>query len=262
MRAKYMITFLQRSTSKKENKRMTFLIFKRVKITTFAAMLSSLCLLAMPTQAQDFDAVDEGMRLLETNDPTNFPKAFETLSSAAESGNPWGQYQVGEMLFEGKGVSQDKPNAAIFYRRAADQGIHWAQYKLGLMLLTGDAVPARPAEAVDLLDKAASQGNIWASYRLGEAYLQGNLITLDLTRAKFYLEKAARLNNSWALLRLGEMYRDGIGVGLSLSDAEFLFEQSASLDNSQAMLALANLIEAKDGERAKTLRDNAARVAQ
>jgi TPR repeat protein len=83
------------------------------------------------------------------------------------------QYSLGVCYFEGKGVPQDKAQAARLYRQAADHGLAEAQYNLGVCYFTGKSVPQDKVQAARLYRRAADQGNAAAGYDLGVCYEKG-----------------------------------------------------------------------------------------
>jgi TPR repeat protein len=75
------------------------------------------------------------------------------------------------MYSMGSGVTQDKAEAARWYRLSADQGDPDAQYNLGVLYLKGTGVPKDRDEAVRWFKKAAGQNHasaVSALQKLGE----------------------------------------------------------------------------------------------
>src|SRR5262245_16154132 len=63
----------------------------------------------------------------------DFATALKLWRPLAERGNAQAQNQVGDMYYDGKGVTQDYSEAVKWYRKAADQGNAPAQNALGFM---------------------------------------------------------------------------------------------------------------------------------
>ena len=63
------------------------------------------------------------------------------------------------MYYNGDGVAKDDAKAAEWYRKAAEQGNAFAQYKLGDMYDKGEGVAKDAAKAKEWWQKAADQGN-------------------------------------------------------------------------------------------------------
>ncbi len=85
--------------------------------------------------------------------------ALAELSLRAEKGNPSAQNNLALMYAEGRGVTQDIAQAAIWYRKAAEQGLDVAQNALGVMYGNGKGVPQDYSEARKWFQLAAAQGN-------------------------------------------------------------------------------------------------------
>jgi len=61
--------------------------------------------------------------------------------ASAETGDPYGQRQLGMFYEYGIGVTQDHAEAARWYLKAAEQGDAEAQHRLGVMYYYGQGVP-------------------------------------------------------------------------------------------------------------------------
>ena len=66
-----------------------------------------------------------------------------------------GQYSLGLMYNNGRGVPRDDAEAARWYRLAADQGLTEAQYNLGLLYVTGRGVSRNDVTAYMWFDLVA-----------------------------------------------------------------------------------------------------------
>ena len=84
-----------------------------------------------------------------------------------QQGNASGQYNLGVMYADGRGVARDDAEAVRWYRRAAEQGNASGQVNLGLRYSTGRGVARDDAEAVRWYRRAAEQGNASGQYNLG-----------------------------------------------------------------------------------------------
>ena len=78
---------------------------------------------------------------------------------AAEQGNVYAQYNLGQMYRRGQGVSQNYKTALKWYRLAAEQGHAYAQTNLGVMYGIGKGVIKDWVYAHMWLNIAASSGN-------------------------------------------------------------------------------------------------------
>ena len=89
--------------------------------------------------------VAAGEAAMNRGDYTAALKEFQPL---AEKGDMQAQVEMAYFYYHGKGVAQDRAEAAKWLGKAADQGSAYAQYNLGKMYATGNGVKKDPAEAV------------------------------------------------------------------------------------------------------------------
>ena len=95
------------------------------------------------------------------------PKPSDGTDAPQNRENASGQYNLGVMYADGRGVARDDAEAVRWYRRAAEQGNASGQYNLGGMYSTGRGVARDDAEAVRWYRRAAEQGNASGQYNLG-----------------------------------------------------------------------------------------------
>ncbi|MGO9021367.1 MAG: CHAT domain-containing protein [Syntrophobacteraceae bacterium] len=205
--------------------------------------------------------IDQGLMHLSGKgapEAENDAEALKWFRKAADQGNAEGQYWLGCMYFEGRGVPHDAAEAAKWFRKAAVQGQPDAEYILGTMFLLGNGVPEDDAEALKWLTKAAEQGEANA-IRLLDLYLnersyvealsemskrawrkmadQGNAegqcglgkmyAFKDDTEALKWFRKAADQGNAEGQYWLGRMYFEGRGVPKDDAEAAKWFRKAA-----------------------------------
>ena len=119
-------------------------------------------------------------------------QSIAELKKQAAAGDAKAQYNLGVAYANGYGVSEDKSEAARWWRKAADQGYVKAEFRLGVAYDLGDIVPRDEAESVSWYRKAADQGDVEAQYNLGAAYRDGYGVSKDNTEASFWLSLAAK----------------------------------------------------------------------
>lgn len=133
-----------------------------------------------------------------------YGEAVEWYRKAAEQGNAYAQYNLGNCYYYGNGVPQDNTEAAKWYRKSAEQGNADAQYMLGELADDFE-------DAVEWYLKAAEQGNADAQYELGGCYRYGHGVQRNLSEAvKWYL-KAAERGSMMAQYEAGRYYYSGLG---------------------------------------------------
>ena len=97
---------------------------------------------------------------LEHNAPErDEPAAFDWFSRAAVQGDAEAMNMVGRCHENGWGVPVDLGRAASSYRASAECGHDWGQYNLGNLLFDGRGVPPDRPQALHWFLLAASQGH-------------------------------------------------------------------------------------------------------
>lgn len=129
-------------------------------------------------------------------------EAFSLLLSAAEKGDKVAQFQVGHMLYQGEGTTQDRSAAAGWYRRSAEQGVVGAQYEYGRVLHGGIGIAQDHVNAVRWLGMAADAGDTKAELALGFAYFRGEGVKKDFEQAAALARPEALKGNGRAQVLL------------------------------------------------------------
>lgn len=153
------------------------------------------------------------------------------------------EYQLGSMLYFGKGCEQNTEEAVQYLREAvkpknipailllsniyvnegisaedmsqliealeelAESGNVNAQYTLG-KIYTSDWEFYELEKGVRFFEATAEQGNEWGQYQLGRLYTDPDLEIYDLEKGIRYLEVAAEQGNEWAGYVLAKEYLD------------------------------------------------------
>ncbi len=149
-----------------------------------ALAVALLIALATPSQAD----LRAGLAAYARGDYATALQGFEAL---AEQGDASGQFFLGTMYGDGRGVPRDDAKAAKWYRKAAEQGLAGAQYRLGVMYRKGRGVALDQVEAAKWYRKAAEQGLADAQYRLGVMYNNGLGVPQDFALAHMWFNLAA-----------------------------------------------------------------------
>lgn len=140
-----------------------------------------------------------------------FAEVKPLLEFYAEKQVSSAQYILGYMYDYGRGVKEDKAEAAKWYRKAAEQGYAEAQYRLGNMYRGGHVVKMNKAETVKWYRKVAEQGNSTAQYMLGIMYEKGEGVKQDYKTAYmwYFLASLSGGNNSIANRNVRDLETDG-----------------------------------------------------
>ena len=154
---------------------MTRITWNIVDVMPFRAVALGTVLSLISTQlpAQDFA---KGFTALQAGE---YQSALKELRPLAELGDPYAQYNLGAMYYNGNGIPQDYAEAAKWWLLAAEQENNLAQSMLGRMYATGQGVSQDNAEAVKWSQLAAEQGNAQAQTHLGFMYDKGKGVLQD-----------------------------------------------------------------------------------
>lgn len=173
--------------------------------------------------------------------------AFKACTNLANKGDAVSQNILGNMYFDGRGVSLDYAASLVWYRKAADQGNTEAQYNLGYQYENGLGIAQDYNEAFHLYSKAAAKDNIDAMYHLGILYYHGNGIKKNYITALTWLLKAAHSENIYAQYFLGVAYQNGTGVKQDYTEAFKWYSKSADKGYSYSQYALGHMYENGQG---------------
>lgn len=134
------------------------------------------------------------------------------LTKTATQGNVESAYELGLAYEKGRGVGQNLPKAAQWYRQAAEKGHVEAQNNLGSLYQDGIGIGQNYSEALQWYRLAADQGHIGATRNLGYLYDHGLGVNQDKARASGLYRQAAEKGDRGAMIELGMLYVEGQGV--------------------------------------------------
>ena len=115
---------------------------------------------------------------------------FRFQIKLAQQGNAEAQYKVGEMYEAGKGVSLNKTNAKLWFKKAAAKGHEKATYKMLYLDISENGLNAFSKTQLDKIRHEASSDNANAQYFLGKMYVTGVGVAKNLSTAMQWLNKA------------------------------------------------------------------------
>ena len=174
--------------------------------------------------------------------------AVYLFRQSAEEGDIATQFNLGLIYDLGRGVPQDKVEAARWYRKAALQDDDEAQYTLGRMYYNGDGVPKDEAAAFGWFRKAANQGHGKAQYRLGCMYKRGEGVSQSYPAATRCFRNAAEQGDEYAQALLVAMQAEGKVVSkVDEPDYAPLFGLAAKLGNADAQYRYGSMYERGEG---------------
>lgn len=159
-----------------------------------------------------------------------------TLTLKAKSGEAEAQNALGEAYYDGKGVTENLPEAVKWFTRAAEQENAKAEYNLGNCYYYGYGVYQNYGEAEKWYTKAAEQGCAEAQNSLGYYY---EINDLNPKKAVKWYTKAAEQGLPRAQCNLGVCYENGNGVEKNLEEAVKLYTKAANQGYARAQYYLA-----------------------
>ena len=143
----------------------------------------------------------------------DFKTALAEFTPLAEQGLAAGQYNLGYMYDNGRGVPENDKTAVVWYTLAAEQGYVKAQYNLGIKYDSGDGVLENDKTAVKWYTKAAEQGHANAQGNLGAMYFNGEGVLTDTKRAYMWFNLSSYNGNE-----LGGKNKDNIAKQMTPAD--------------------------------------------
>jgi len=150
--------------------------------------------------------------------------ALRWYEKAAKLGDSWAKIRLGDMYRDGKGTEADPEKAISWYFESAKQGSAVALSNIISLCANKSVADGSVLDrAVLMLTSMAKSGNIDAIKRIGNIYYDGVGVPRDYSVALQWYEKAARLGDQWAKIRLSEMYRDGKGIDVDFAEAQKWF---------------------------------------
>ncbi len=156
------------------------------------------------------------------------------LRTAAASGNPAAQFEIGVRFAEGRGVPANQEVAIQWFERAAKQGLAPALYRLGSLYEKGLGVKKDLEKARQLYLQGADKGNAKAIHNLAVLYAEGIDGKPDYRQAAQWFRKAADRGIADSQYNLGILYARGIGVDQNLAESYKWFALAAQQGDQDA----------------------------
>lgn len=142
-----------------------------------------------------------------------------SLRHAAAGGDASAQFEVAARFAEGKGVTQNFEQAAVWYERAASQGLAQAQYRLATLYERGLGVKGDLAKARLWYQKAALLGNLKAMHNLAVLSAGRDQGDPDYATASHWFTEAAEHGLADSQFNLGILNESGLGMPKDLVTA-------------------------------------------
>lgn len=122
---------------------------------------------------------------------------------------------------------EDHATALPLYRQAAEKGDVWAMIRIGQMYYDGQGVTKDDGVGAHWIGKAAEAGGAETMFDVGYMYHWGEDLPMDYNEALRWFRKAAELGNANAMIDLGNMYENGKGVLQDYNEAIRWYRQAA-----------------------------------
>jgi uncharacterized protein len=187
--------------------------------------------LALSPPALAASPIDDGIDAFTNGD---YATAMLKLRPKAAEGQAIAQNYVGVMYALGRGIQQDKEEAAKWYRLAADQGHSEAQFNLGATYETGQGVEQNFATAMKWYRLAADRGYPGGQSGVAGLYFAGKGVPQDFGEARKWFQLAADQGLFSAEAYLGIMYADGLGMPKNPEHAFMWFNLAAAQGDQNA----------------------------
>jgi localization factor PodJL len=158
----------------------------------------------------------------------------QALVDAANGNDALAIYEVGNRIFDGRGVPANPAGAVAWYTKAASMGFAPAEYRLGSIYEKGVGVSVDPAKAVEHYTIAAKAGNISAMHNLAVLYATGTLGAPDFASAAKWFTEAANHGVRDSQFNLAILYAKGSGVTQDLEQSYKWFGVAAKDGDTDA----------------------------
>ncbi|CAI2164472.1 8382_t:CDS:2 [Funneliformis geosporum] len=165
----------------------------------------------------------EGLRQIGMNNYNgigtnqNYIKAFSYFQKAANSGNKFAQYNLGNCFKDGKGIKKNQRKAFELFEKSAEQGYINAIFELGSCYKIGNGTDKNIVNVFELYKMAANKG-----YNIAQ-----NCVDIDEIKTFEYYKKSAEKEYVDAQFQLAYCYNKGFGTRINKLKAFELYRISA-----------------------------------
>ena len=139
-------------------------------------------------------------------------EAIKWYRRAAEVAMRMPSGAIGNIYYDGRGVSQDYTEAVKWLQKAATRVDSEAQFNIAVMYHNGEGVPKDVGAEIKWLLMAAEKGNAKAQFNLANSYNNGQGVPQDYAEALRWYGRSADNGDVRAQLSLGIMYDLGHGA--------------------------------------------------
>ncbi|MDO5296380.1 MAG: tetratricopeptide repeat protein [bacterium] len=166
----------------------------------------------------------------------NYQQALIWYRKAAEQGNSYAQYRLGEFYEKGTAVKKDIKQAILWFGKSAACGSDFAQIRL--VKLHIEAINANNIRQDDWFRQGAAEGYAVCQYQLALCYKYGQGVKKDYKEAARWFRQGADNGDYDCQYELGRCYAQGEGVSRDLAQAVFWYREAAEQGHADAQKAL------------------------
>jgi TPR repeat protein len=159
----------------------------------------------------------------------------------AELGDSFGQFEIGLLYAEGKGVPKDQTQALGWLQKAAAQHDFNANLARKYLEQLENPGPAPPPSNFDAIRRKAEEGNAEAQNKLGELYHDPKSALKDDAQAVAWFRKAAEQGYAAAESNLADMYSEGKGVPRDWELNVYWLRRAAEHGDASSQLTLSRI---------------------
>ena len=174
-------------------------------------------------------------------------KGREQLVKAAEKGNALAALEMASRLSKA-----EKPDMLSVYKyllSAANTGLPVAQNEIGLLYVSGNMGLSDPTAAVTWFTAAAKAGHAAAQNNLGTLYERGMGVPVDYNNAGQLYSLAANQGHAAATTGLARLHAAGHGTDLNLAKAWALASLAIERGDDEAKTLLGDLTSKMSGDQ-------------
>jgi len=140
------------------------------------------------------------------------PCELSALQERAYGGDAQAQYELGQRMRYGEGVTMDKDVALELIESAARAGILPAKVAAASMLLAGEGCTPDEEDAASWLFEAAEAGDADSQLQLARMLYGESSLDIDMQGSLFWLKKAADQGHPEAAFDLANQLLKGVAV--------------------------------------------------
>lgn len=156
------------------------------------------------------------------------------LEKGAAAGDPYALNELGQRLYFGRDMEQDKKRGLTMLLQSAEMGHTYAINALGAIFETGNGVEADPKRALGFYTKSVVRNDIYGFNNLGIFLLDGRAGDPDYAKALELFILAHKGGHPFAATNIGRMYYLGLGVKKDIPQAVLWYGLSSARGDAYA----------------------------